>query len=421
MKNKISQVEGIEIIDSRGNPTVYAMVTLEDGTKAGAAVPSGASTGAFEAVELRDRDGRYNGSGVSVAVRHINEEINKVLCGIDVYDQANVDRRMLLEDGTANKGKLGANAILGVSLAAATAAAKSLDMDLYRYVGGCSGNTLPRPMMNILNGGAHSSNNVDVQEFMIIPSGAGCFSEGLRQCCEVYQTLKGILKKRNLSVAVGDEGGFAPDLDSDEAVLDVICEAIEKSGYSYGAGKDFMISLDVAASEWKNESKGSGFYTQPKSGREFTSDELIEHWEKMIDKYPIFSIEDPLDEEDWEGWKKITARLADKVLLVGDDLFVTNSERLSKGISMKAANAILIKPNQIGSLSETIEAIKLAKANGYKTIMSHRSGETEDVTIADLAVALNTGLIKTGAPCRGERTAKYNRLLMIERELNSKN
>ena len=416
---EIVDVRAREVMDSRGNPTVEVEVELENGKMGRAIVPSGASTGEFEAVELRDGGDRYLGKGVEKAVSNINEVLAEEIMCRNAMRQHEIDNILMNVDGTKNKSKIGANAILGVSMAVAHAAAGAQGLPLYRYIGGVSGNVMPVPMMNILNGGAHSSNSVDVQEFMILPVGACCFKEGLRWCVEVYHTLKAILKAQGLSVAVGDEGGFAPDLSSDEEVIGLILEAIEKAGYTYGEGNDFMISLDVAASEWKNTKAGTGHYLLPKAGKEYTTDELIAHWEKMTEKYPIYSIEDPLDEEDWEGWKKLTERIGKKVILVGDDLFVTNVERLQKGIEMGAGNAILIKPNQIGSLSETMEAVKLAKECGFKTIMSHRSGETEDTTIADLSVGLNTGLIKTGAPCRGERTAKYNRLLRIEEELKT--
>lgn len=411
---EIEKVVGREIIDSRGNPTVEAEVYLADGTVGRGAAPSGASTGEFEALELRDGNkDRFGGKGVSKAVGNINTTINEALKGIDASDIYAVDGAMLAADGTKDKSNLGANAILAVSIAAVRAAATALQIPLYRLLGGVNGNRLPVPMMNILNGGAHASNNVDIQEFMILPVGAKSFKEGLRWCSEVYHCLKGLLKERNLSVAVGDEGGFAPDLESEEQVLDIIVEAVEKSGFQ--KGKDFKISLDVAASEWKGSSVGK--YTMPKKNKNVTSDELIEMWENIVNKYPIFSIEDPLDEEDWDGWKKLTQRIGSKVRLVGDDLFVTNVSRLKKGIKEKSANAILIKPNQIGSITETIKAVQLAQKNGMIAIMSHRSGESEDTTIADLAVALNTGYIKTGAPCRGERTAKYNQLLRIEEML----
>ena len=416
---KIVNVKGREVMDSRGNPTVEAEVTVKVDAKAGelytgcAIVPSGASTGKFEAVELRDRDERYNGNGVKKAVKNVNEIIYPALEGINGLNQNKVDSIMLKLDGTSNKENLGANSILAVSMANMKACAKALKLPDYKYIGGICGRKMPIPMMNILNGGAHASNNVDIQEFMILPVGAKSFKEGLRWCSEVYHCLKGLLKERNLSVALGDEGGFAPDLESEEQVLDIIVEAVEKSGFQ--KGKDFKISLDVAASEWKGSSVGK--YTMPKKNKNVTSDELIEMWENIVNKYPIFSIEDPLDEEDWDGWKKLTQRIGSKVRLVGDDLFVTNVNRLQKGIKEKSANAILIKPNQIGSITETIKAVQLAQKKGMIAIMSHRSGESEDTTIADLAVALNTGYIKTGAPCRGERTAKYNQLLRIEEML----
>ena len=377
-----------------------------------AAAPSGASTGEFEAIELRDGGGRYGGNGVQQAVENVNTRIAKALIGRNVLRQENLDALMLELDGTENKGSLGANAILSVSLACAKAAAKALQMPLYRYVGGVSAVTIPVPMMNILNGGAHSDNNLDVQEFMILPIGADSITEGIRWCAEVYHHLKKLLKNRGLSVAVGDEGGFAPNIANEEEAIQLIMEAITKAGYSCGRGKQFMISLDAAASEWKGNAPGE--YYLPKSGKLYTTDELIVHWEKMIRRFPIYSIEDPLDEEDWDGWKRLTEKVGDKVILVGDDLFVTNPVRLNKGISMGCGNAILIKPNQIGTLSETMEAIRMAKEHGYEIIMSHRSGETEDTTIADLSVGLGSDLIKTGAPCRGERTAKYNRLIRIE-------
>lgn len=417
MKLNITRVHAREVLDSRGNPTVETEVTVESeitGAKSTgrAAVPSGASTGEFEAVELRDGEDRYGGAGVQKAVEHVNQKIAKALSGKNALRQSHIDARLLELDGTDNKGKLGANAILSVSLACAKAAAKALHMPLYRYVGGINAVTMPVPMMNILNGGAHSDNSLDVQEFMILPMGAPDITEGIRWCAEVYQHLKKLLKQRGLSVAVGDEGGFAPSVSGEEEAITLIMEAIVAAGYTCGRGKDFMISLDAAASEWKG--RDADHYLLPKSGQEYTTDELIDHWEDMIRKFPIYSIEDPLDEEDWGGWQKLTERIGSRVILVGDDLFVTNAARLEKGITLHCGNAILIKPNQIGSLSETMETIRLAKEHGYQTIMSHRSGETEDTTIADLSVGLGSDLIKTGAPCRGERTAKYNRLMRID-------
>lgn len=418
--SKIVKICGREILDSRANPTVEATVILENGGVGCAAVPSGASTGAFEAAELRDGDlERYQGKGVKTAVAHVNEDIARLLVGKKGCLQEAVDEAMIALDGTENKGRLGANAILAVSLALAKAEANGLGIPLYRYVGGLNGKVMPIPMMNILNGGRHAGNNLDVQEFMILPVGADRFCVGLRRCCEVYHTLEKLLKEKGLSTGIGDEGGFAPDLNSEEEAIELILEAIEKAGYTAGRGKDFMISLDVAASEWKEASRSGGqfSYRLPKQGTVFTTEGLLEHWDQLTKKYPIYSLEDPLDEEDWDGWKLLTKRIGDRVMLVGDDLFVTNPKRLNFGIKNEAANAILIKPNQIGSLTETMEAVRIAKEHGYRAIMSHRSGETEDTTIADLAVALNTGFIKTGAPCRGERTAKYNRLLQIEAEL----
>lgn len=417
VKMTITRIHAREILDSRGNPTIETEVTVETETTgkkstARTAAPSGASTGEFEAIELRDGGERYGGNGVQQAVENVNTRIAKALIGRNVLRQENLDALMLELDGTENKGSLGANAILSVSLACAKAAAKALQMPLYRYVGGVNAVTIPVPMMNILNGGAHSDNNLDVQEFMILPIGADSITEGIRWCAEVYHHLKKLLKNRGLSVAVGDEGGFAPNIANEEEAIQLIMEAITKAGYSCGRGKQFMISLDAAASEWKGNAPGE--YYLPKSGKRYTTDELIVHWEKMIRRFPIYSIEDPLDEEDWDGWKRLTEKVGDKVILVGDDLFVTNPVRLNKGISMGCGNAILIKPNQIGTLSETMEAIRMAKEHGYETIMSHRSGETEDTTIADLSVGLGSDLIKTGAPCRGERTAKYNRLIRIE-------
>ena len=412
---EIKKVIGREIMDSRGNPTVEAEVLLADGTIGRGTAPSGASTGEFEALELRDGDkARYGGNGVTKAVENINTTINDALVGLDASDIYAVDRAMLAADGTKDKSNLGANAILAVSIAAARAAAISLDIPLYRFLGGVSGNRLPVPMMNILNGGAHATNTVDTQEFMIMPVGAPTFKEALRWCAEVFHSLAKILKAKGLATSVGDEGGFAPNLSSDDETIETILEAVKAAGYE--PGKDFMIAMDAASSEWKSE-KGKGYYHQPKSGRDFTSDELIQHWADLVEKYPIISIEDALDEEDWEGWQKLTKELGDKVQLVGDDLFVTNTERLSKGISLGCGNSILIKLNQIGSVSETLEAIKMAHKAGYTAISSHRSGETADTTIADLAVALNTCQIKTGAPSRSERVAKYNQLLRIEEEL----
>ena len=413
---EIVNVYGREILDSRGNPTVEAEVTLLDGTVGRGTAPSGASTGEFEALELRDGDkSRYLGKGVQKAVENINTIINDAVTGLDASDIYAVDKAMIEADGTKDKSKLGANAILAVSIATARAAATALDIPLYRFLGGVQGTKLPVPMMNILNGGAHADSAVDTQEFMIMPVGAPSFKEGLRWCAEVFHTLKKLIKEMGDVTAVGDEGGFAPNkLDSDEAAIEKILEAIKAAGFE--PGKDFMIAMDAASSEWKSE-KGKGFYKQPKSGKEFTSDELIAHWESLVDKYPIISIEDGLDEEDWEGWQRMTAKIGHKVQLVGDDLFVTNTERLAKGISLGAGNSILIKLNQIGSVSETLEAIKMAHKAGYTAISSHRSGETADTTIADLAVALNTCQIKTGAPSRSERVAKYNQLLRIEEEL----
>lgn len=409
---KIMQVIGRQIIDSRGNPTVEAEVTLSDGSVGRAASPSGASTGEFEALELRDGDkSKFGGKGVTKVVANINEIIAPALIGEDASDIYAVDRIMLELDGTEDKSKLGANAILAVSLAAAKAAAKSEDIPLYRFLGGLQGTTLPVPMMNILNGGAHATNSVDTQEFMIMPAGAPSFSEGLRWATEVFHALQALLKKEGNTTAVGDEGGFAPNLASDEDTIEHICQAIKDAGYE--PGRDFVLAMDAAASEWKSE-KGKGHYKQPKSGKEFTSAELIAHWKSLIEKYPIYSLEDGLDEEDWEGWQQMTKELGDKVQLVGDDLFVTNTKRLKKGIELGCGNSILIKLNQIGTLSETLEAIKMAHKAGFTAVVSHRSGETEDTTIADLAVALNTCQIKTGAPSRSERVAKYNQLLRIE-------
>ena len=411
---EIEKVVGREILDSRGNPTVEAEVYLLDGTIGRGMAPSGASTGVFEALELRDGDkDRYLGKGVQKAVENINTVINETVTGMDASDIYAIDKAMIAADGTKDKSNLGAIAILAVSIACCRAAAISLDIPLYRFLGGVSGNRLPVPMMNILNGGAHAANTVDVQEFMIMPVGAPSFKEALRWCAEVFHALAALLKSKGLATSVGDEGGFAPDLASDEEAIQYILEAVKKAGYE--PGKDFKIAMDAASSEWKGEKKGE--YVLPKAGTKFTSEELIAHWKKLVETYPIISIEDALDEEDWEGWQKLTAELGDKVQLVGDDLFVTNTERLSKGIEFGCGNAILIKLNQIGSVSETLEAIKMAHKAGYTAISSHRSGETEDTTIADLAVALNTCQIKTGAPSRTERVAKYNQLIRIEEEL----
>ena len=413
----IEKVVGREIIDSRGNPTVEAEVYLSDGTVGRGAAPSGASTGEFEAIELRDGDKtKFGGKGVSKAVENVNTIINDVLKGMDPQDVYAVDAAMLAADGTENKAKLGANAILAVSIASCKAAAESLGIPLYRFLGGANANCLPVPMMNILNGGAHATNSVDTQEFMIMPVGAPSFREALRWCTEVFHALQKLLKSEGNTTAVGDEGGFAPNLKSDEDTIEHILQAIRDAGYE--PGTDFVLAMDAASSEWKSE-KGVGFYHQPKSGKDFTSSELIAHWKSLVEKYPIWSIEDGLDEEDWEGWKEMTKELGDKVQLVGDDLFVTNTKRLSKGIENGSGNSILIKLNQIGSVSETLEAIKMAHKAGYTAITSHRSGETEDTTIADLAVALNTRQIKTGAPSRSERVAKYNQLLRIEEELGA--
>lgn len=413
---QIEKVIGREILDSRGNPTVEAEVTLADGTTARGTAPSGASTGEFEALELRDGDkGRYLGKGVTKAVENINTIINDAITGMDASDIYAIDRAMIEADGTKDKSRLGANAILAVSIAAARAASAALGIPLYRFLGGISGNRLPVPMMNILNGGAHAANTVDVQEFMIMPVGAPSFKEALRWCAEVFHALAAILKSEGLATSVGDEGGFAPNLASDEEAISYILKAVEKAGYK--PGRDFMLAMDAASSEWKGEKKGE--YILPKAGTRFTSKTLIEHWKQLVEKYPIISIEDALDEEDWEGWQLLTRELGGRVQLVGDDLFVTNTERLSKGIALGCGNSILIKLNQIGSVSETLEAIKIAHQAGYTAISSHRSGETGDTTIADLAVALNTCQIKTGAPSRSERVEKYNQLLRIEEELGA--
>ena len=413
---QIEKVIGREILDSRGNPTVEAEVHLIDGTIGRGTAPSGASTGEFEALELRDGDkDRYLGKGVQKAVENINTVINDVLMDMDASDIYAIDKAMIDADGTKDKSKLGANAILAVSIACCRAAATALDIPLYRFLGGVNGNRLPVPMMNILNGGAHAANTVDVQEFMIMPVGALSFKEALRWCAEVFHALAKLLKSKGLATSVGDEGGFAPDLASDEEAIRYILDAVKAAGYE--PGKDFMIAMDAASSEWKGEKKGE--YVLPKAGTKYTSAELIEHWKGLVEKYPIISIEDALDEEDWDGWQLLTKELGGKVQLVGDDLFVTNTERLAKGISLGCGNSVLIKLNQIGSVSETLEAIKMAHKAGYTAVTSHRSGETEDITIADLAVALNTCQIKTGAPSRSERVAKYNQLLRIEEELGN--
>jgi enolase len=417
MRCEILKIVGREIIDSRGNPTVEAEVHLTNGISARASVPSGASTGKYEAVELRDGDmNRFHGKGVSKAVENINTIINSALKGMDASNIYSIDKKMKEIDGTKDKSKLGANAILAVSLATVKSSAMSFNLPIYKFIGGIIGKQTPIPMMNILNGGAHTNNNIDIQEFMIMPIGANKFSEALRWCVEVFHTLKNILNEKGLSISVGDEGGFSPNLKNEEEAIMLILEAIKKSGYI--PGKDFMIALDAAASEWK--SKKEGRYKMKKSGREFSTQELIFYWKKLVDKYPIISIEDPLDEDDWDGWIEITKELGDKIQLVGDDLFVTNINRLKKGIEKKCANSILIKLNQVGSVSETIETVLKAKQAGYNTIISHRSGETEDTFISDLAVALNAGQIKTGAPSRSERVSKYNQLLRIEEELDDR-
>ena len=405
---RIQKVFGCEILDSRGNPTVSATVQLTDGTMGTAAAPSGASTGKFEAIELRDGDQRrYGGKGVLKAVRSVSEIISPALEKVPSLTVREIDHVLCKLDGTPNKAHLGANATLAVSMAAARAIAAHYRMPLYRFLGGAVAYQLPRPMMNILNGGAHAGNNIDIQEFMIVPTGAPNFREGLRWCAEIIHALGQQLKARGLSTGVGDEGGFAPDLESDEAAIEAVLEAVDKAGY----GGKVQLALDAAGSEWAQE---NGRYRLPKRGKELDTEDMIEYWGNLVQKYPILSIEDPLGEEDWQGWAEMTRRLGDKVQLVGDDLFVTNSERLRQGMDEGAGNAILIKPNQIGTLTETLDCIELAKRGGYKTIISHRSGETEDTFIADLAVAVNAGQIKTGAPCRTERVAKYNRLLRIE-------
>lgn len=411
---RIKCVRGREILDSRGNPTVEAEVILECGAVGRGAAPSGASTGEFEALELRDGDKRrYCGKGVQKAVKNINTLIAKEIHGMNASDIYAVDHAMIQLDGTKDKSRMGANALLAVSIATVKAATEGMQIPLYRFLGGVTGHRLPVPMMNILNGGAHAANSIDVQEFMIMPVGAESFAEGLRWCAEVFHALAAILKSKGLTTSVGDEGGFAPNLASEEEAIEYILQAIKQAGYE--AKRDFMIAIDAAASEWKCANKGE--YILPKSQKKYTSDELIEHWKCLVHKYPIISIEDALDEEDWGGWKKLTRELGNQIQLVGDDLFVTNTERLEKGIRCECGNSILIKLNQIGTVSETLEAIQMAHRAGYTAIASHRSGETEDTTIADLAVALNTGQIKTGAPSRSERVAKYNQLIRIEEEL----
>jgi enolase len=405
----IETIHAREILDSRGNPTVEVEVVLEDGSTARAAVPSGASTGAFEAAELRDEGKRYLGKGVESAVKNVNEKIAPIICGFDAQDQRLIDDEMIALDGSKNKSKLGANAILGVSLAAARAAAESSDLSFFKYIGGPTAHILPVPMMNILNGGAHADTNVDIQEFMIAPIGATTFKESLRWGAEIYHSLKSVLKKQGLATSIGDEGGFAPNLASNRAALDLILEAVEKAGYK--AGKEIALAMDVAATEFHEK----GLYSF--EGKKLTSDEMISYYAELVSAYPLVSIEDPLDEDDWDGWKKMTSQLGSRIQIVGDDLFVTNPERLTRGIENQTANALLVKVNQIGTLTETMDAVALAHRSGYRSMMSHRSGETEDTTIADLAVALECGQIKTGAPARSERVAKYNQLLRIEEEL----
>lgn len=411
---KIKSVQGFELLDSRGNPTVAARVICEDGSSGFAISPSGASTGMYEAHELRDGDSaRYMGKGVTKAVNNINGEINNLLQGKCVFNQREIDEAMIKADSTENKSRLGANATLAVSLAVAKAAANALKIPLYKYLGGVNASTLPRPMMNILNGGAHAANNIDIQEFMIIPDNAQSFADGLRICTEIYHNLGKILKENGLASGVGDEGGFAPNLDSDEAAIELILQAVEKAGYS----GQIKIALDVASSEWYKDGK----YTLPKRDKTVTAEQLIEYYGELISKYPVISIEDGLSENDWDGWQKLTEKLGDKLQLVGDDLFVTNPQRLQTGFEKGVANAILVKPNQIGTLTETLDVVRIAQKNGYAAVISHRSGESEDTTIADIAVATNAGQIKTGAPCRTDRVAKYNRLLMIENEIKMHN
>ena len=419
MKNnttKIARVHGREILDSRGNPTVEVDIILEGGARGRASVPSGASTGVHEAHELRDGGSRYGGRGVLKAVEAVNTEIARAITGKNALHQAELDRILIELDGTENKGRLGANAILGTSLACAKAAAEALGVSLYRYIGGAAARTLPMPMMNILNGGAHASNNVDMQEFMIVPVSAECWSEALRRCAEVFHALKAVLREKSIPVAgVGDEGGYAPMLGEDAEALGLIMSAIERAGYE--PGKDFGIAIDAASSEWYNPE--SGAYRLPKAGKILSRAQMAEMWVQLAEKYPLVSLEDGMAEDDWEGWEMLTQALGSRIQLVGDDLFVTNKNRLRQGITRGIANSILIKPNQIGTLTETLEAIEIAKRAGYSAVISHRSGETEDTTIADLAVATNAGQIKTGAPSRGERTAKYNQLLRIEEELGT--
>ena len=414
--SQIVDVYGREVLDSRGNPTVEVEVVLDDGAFGRATVPSGASTGQFEAVELRDGDeDRYCGKGVERAVAHVNEEIADAMVGLDACNQREIDAELLALDGTDNKAKLGANAILGTSLAVAKAAAESCELTLYSYIGGVNGHMLPTPMMNVLNGGAHADNNVDFQEFMIMPVGADTFAEALRWCAEIYHTLKGVIKEKGYSTGVGDEGGFAPNLSSNEEPLQLLVEACEKAGYA--PGEEIRFAMDPASTEFFDVEKG--VYVLAGEGKTFTSEQMVDYWEQLVDKYPIVSLEDGMAEEDWDGWKMLTERIGNRVQLVGDDLFVTNAARLQKGIDMGVANAILIKVNQIGSLTETLDTIELAKTHGYTCVVSHRSGETEDTTIADLSVAVNAGQIKTGAPCRTDRVAKYNQLIRIEEELGS--
>ncbi len=413
-ENLIKSVKGYEVLDSRGNPTVAAKVTLSDGSEGFAISPSGASTGMYEAHELRDGvSDRYLGRGVKKAVWGINNEISEKIAGKSPFNQREIDEFLIELDGTENKARLGANAILAVSLAVARAAANAKKIPLYRYIGGANASLLPRPMFNILNGGAHAANNIDIQEFMIIPNNPSSFSEGLRQCTEIYHNLGKILKERNMSSGVGDEGGFAPNLENDEQAIEIIVKAIKKSGYTTD---EIKIALDVASSEWYKD----GHYLLPKRNKKMTAEELISYYEELIEKYPIISIEDGLSENDWDGWRKLTKKLGEKLQLVGDDLFVTNTKKLQKGIEMGCGNSILVKLNQIGTLTETLDVIELAKQNGYTAVISHRSGETEDTTIADLAVAVNAGQIKTGAPCRTDRVAKYNRLLIIEEEIKTR-